>query len=246
MDEVQNLILRTQGEMEVTRLTKALEKQEAILQKLVKLELKNPANPHLVKGMEEAGQKIVALNAKLADVQKSIPKSTSFNTQGMQQLGYALQDFTSSSGGLAQKLNSITNNLQMVAASMGMTGPMFLAVTGAMTAFQLFLNNYERIDAALKGMPSPEEVKAATDKKAAKQAEYDAVVGAPKPGEAATAGRARDAIAEIGGEKVATNLEQALEPSVPGWSQGDQLAWRLTPLCTRQKDRPEPQRQEKR
>jgi hypothetical protein len=228
MDEVQNLLIRVQGEMDMKRLNKELEQGNALLEKLMKMQAqgvdKKASIIAIAKNQLDRHQELDSIAKDLAT---KIPKGSSFNTQGMQQLGYALQDFTSASGGWSQKLNAITNNLQMVAASMGVTGPMFLAITGGITAIQLFISNYDRIDAYLKGLPSPEEMKAKADKKAAEQADFEAIVKAPKPQEAAAAGRARDAIAEIGGPKVVSGLEQSLAGSVSAWTVGEQTAWRV-------------------
>jgi hypothetical protein len=229
-DEVQNLIIRAQGEIELARINKLLEQQTALFQKILAMQAQNPTNTQYTKGLETTAAKIIAFNKEMQNIERALPTAPgkgSFNTQGMQQLGYALQDFTSASGGFAQKLNSITNNLQMVAASAGMTGPLFLAVTGGMTAFQLLINNWDRLSAWLQSQPSPEEMKARVDALAKRAADFAAVIGAPPPGATAAAGATQEAITAIGGPALASKLEESLTGSAAGWGDAQRAQWRL-------------------
>ncbi len=170
-DEVQNLIIRAQGEVELNRINKLLDQQSALFQKIMGLQAQHGPSTQYTKALERTGAKIIEFNKQMKDLEKSLPPGLEgrgggrFGTQGMQQLGYALQDFTSASGGFAQRLNAISNNLQMVAVSLGIGGGWFVAITGLVTALQLLSNNSDKIESWILGL-DPAKVKKAGEKMA--------------------------------------------------------------------------------
>jgi hypothetical protein len=209
MDEVQNLIMRVAGEMEMKRLNAELAKGQELLEKLLKLQASG-ANKAVSIQAIAANQ--LDRNKELAEVTKKLEAASpgKINTQGMQNLGYALQDFVSSGGGFAQKLNSVTNNFQQVALSMGVGGGLFLLITGALAALQTFADNWPTINAYINNLPSPEEIKAKAEAKKAMQDKAAAVLSKPTAEAAAQAEAGQAAITGAGGEVFGGKLGQVL------------------------------------
>lgn len=115
-DETQNLILNVQGRERVQELTEAIQQEEKWLKEAI-----------ATFGQASAASKmhadtIIGMKSALTEAQKAVA-STGPRFQFLQQrvtaAGFAFQDFTSTSGDLGQKLNSVSNNLPMLMAGMG-------------------------------------------------------------------------------------------------------------------------------
>jgi uncharacterized protein YukE len=214
-DEIQNIVLQVRGELELKRLNAELAKEQEFLEKLVTIQRQGVVHVNPV-DIDQAAKKVRDYNKEIANVVKSMPSKSAFNSQGLQQLGYALQDFTSTSGGFAQKMNSVTNNLQMVAASLGIGGVWFIGITAAVQAVQLFANNWDSIEAWLKNLPDPEQLKKSAAFQKTQQEKLAGVLGQVTPGQTAAAGATQDAITAIGGQDLARKLEESLTASGAG------------------------------
>src|SRR4051812_24618424 len=105
--------------MELKRLNAELQKETEFLQKLLTIQKQGVVHVNPV-DIDASAKRVRDFNKEVENVTKSMPKSNSFNSQGLQQLAYGLQDFVAAGGGFAQKLNAVSNNLQMVAASAGL------------------------------------------------------------------------------------------------------------------------------
>jgi hypothetical protein len=73
-----------------------------------------------------------------------------FNLTGQQAMaaGYMFQDFASASGGLAQKLNSVTNNIPQLLGNIGMLGP---AITTAAVIVVEFVKHWDDLSKYFTG-----------------------------------------------------------------------------------------------
>lgn len=148
MDEIQRLIFQTEGTEKLEALTDALKRQKASVDQLMKAhEEGRIGGRRYLEELRQETSVLRSLQSQLNTLSQSAGGggSRGINTQGVQQLGYAIQDFVSASGGFAQKLNSVTNNVQGFAASLGVGGAWFLGITGAITAVQLLANNWGKL-----------------------------------------------------------------------------------------------------
>jgi hypothetical protein len=229
-DELQNIVLQVKGELELKRLNAELAKEREHLEKLISIQKQGVVGVNPV-DIDNATKRMRDFNKEIADVTKTMPTRSAFNSQGLQQLGYALQDFTSASGGFPQKLNSITNNLQMVAQSLGVGGGWFIGITAAVQALQLFANNWDKIDAWLRDLPSPEELKAKADAQKKRQEELAGITGAHTAAEKGAAEGAGAAFGVLGGAKVQQNLEQVLANTGAGWSNEQKRKWGIANIA---------------
>ena len=145
MDEIQRLIMQVEGEAKLKSLNAELAKEVQLMNDLIAAQKKTP-DPQYAANMAAHATNLKKVNAEIEEVSKALGSSKAMKTQGIQQLGFALQDFMSASGGMAQKINAVTNNLQMFALSMGVGGRWFVAITAAaISALQLFINNWDEI-----------------------------------------------------------------------------------------------------
>lgn len=146
MDEYQRLIFQVEGEAKLRAATEALEKQRAAMDKVVAAKQKYTSQGY-AQAVEAEARALKPLIDNVDRLQRAFGGGTSAaaKAQGITQLGYAIQDFTSTSGNLAQKLNSVTNNIQQLAVAFLPSGWAFLGVTGAMAALQALFNNSEAI-----------------------------------------------------------------------------------------------------
>lgn len=208
VDEVQRLIMQVEGEVKVKTLTDSLNAQKKTMMELIELQSKGPLTGAQQQQFTAAAAGAVQSTAQLNELTKSMRGL--MGSQGMQQIGYGLQDIFAAQGGFAQKLNAASNNIQMLAVSMGVGGGWFLAFTALTSALQLAANNWDKINAWIKDLPSPEELKKKADEAKARMAEYEKLRAEPKPGEAAAAGGAAAAMKAYGLGKLGAGLEREI------------------------------------
>jgi hypothetical protein len=154
LDEIQKTIFQFEGRRQLEELTAMLGKEAAIMADLVDkhkqgvLSSAQYAQQARVTAGAVAGyvQQIETLDQQLkAATLRPAGVSVGQRAQGIQQLGYAVQDFVSTSGGLAQKFNSVTNNIQGLAGAFVPSAWGFVAITSFMSAIQLLFNNSDAI-----------------------------------------------------------------------------------------------------
>jgi hypothetical protein len=144
--EIASLIYQVEGEAALRKANEALEKQREAMDKVIASKKKYTGQGY-VQAIEAEARALKPLIANVDELSRRFGGGTSAaaKAQGVQQLGYAIQDFTSTSGNLAQKLNSVTNNIQQLAVAFLPSGWAFVGVTGAMAALQTLFNNSEAI-----------------------------------------------------------------------------------------------------
>lgn len=153
MNEIQKIIFQFEGRQKLEELTAMLGKESAIMADLVErhkqgvLTSAQYAQQAKTTASAVGGyvHQIEALDKQLKAAAIVSGRPAAQRAQGIQQLGYAVQDFVSTSGGMAQKFNSVTNNLQMLAAGFMPAGWGFVAITGFMAAIQVLFNNSDAI-----------------------------------------------------------------------------------------------------
>ncbi|OJW10316.1 MAG: hypothetical protein BGO49_07145 [Planctomycetales bacterium 71-10] len=152
MDEIQRIIFQFEGRQKLEELTAMLGKESAVLETVVAQHKAagNATAAHSQQAQQSANvirgyvQQIDALDRRLKAAASATgpgAASAGMKMQGIQQLGYAVQDFVSTSGGLAQKFNSVTNNIQGLASAFVPSAWGFVAITGFTSAVQLLFNN---------------------------------------------------------------------------------------------------------
>lgn len=138
-DEIQNIILNVQGRDQVDLLRKSVELEEESLRKLIR------AHGLFDTATQASAVKLRQLQDDLRTAEKSL-RSVGGGFASYQQnitaASYALQDFTSTSGDLGAKLNSVTNNLPMLFAGMGGLG---VAISTAGTAATALYRNWDSL-----------------------------------------------------------------------------------------------------
>jgi hypothetical protein len=120
---------------------------------------------------------------------------------------------------------AVSNNLQFFAASLGMGGGAFVALTGIMGALQLVAQNWDRIQAWWKNGPSPEELKRIAEKAKAMQDEFKAIIAKPTPDQAHEAQVAAGGMEAFGNKRLSGVLGQAVSAEMPGWSDQQKRKW---------------------
>ncbi|WP_165071824.1 hypothetical protein [Paludisphaera rhizosphaerae] len=166
--QVDKLVMQVEGQSALREANALLERQKKAVQDVIEFHKMGWTSSQQY--AQQIRQEVAALKAMQGQVDalnRSFGGGTSAaaKAQGVNQLAYAVQDFTSVSGGLAQKMNSVTNNLQVFAASMGVGGVWFLAISAAMGAIQAVANNWNEIESWLTGMPSIDPKKIAEQAK---------------------------------------------------------------------------------
>jgi hypothetical protein len=227
MDEIQNLLLRVQGEEDIKRLNAELAKGNDLLAKLMKMQAQGiDKKASIVAIAQNQLDRHAELDKIAKDLATKIPKGSQFSTQGVTNLAYAIQDFTSAGGGWAQKLNAVSNNLQQFALASGAGGGLLIGITGLVAGVQLLMNNWEKIDAWLSNLPDPEKVKRAAEFNKSQQEKLASVLNAVTPAQTAAAGATQEAITAIGGPKIQSKLEESLAASGAGWGESEMGDWR--------------------
>ena len=210
-DEVQQLIMQVQGAAKVAALTDQLKAQKKTMEELAELQLKGPLSGSQQAQFQRAAEAAVQSTEQLGKLTRTMHGLV--NTQGMMQISYGLQDVFAAQGGIGQKLNAASNNLQMLAQSMGIGGPWMIAVTGMIVGIQLLANNWDRIQAAISGLPDPKEVAkqaAEIKKKLEEHAKQWDALKKPTPLEKTKAAPFEEVIALGLGEDVGTAASETI------------------------------------
>jgi hypothetical protein len=208
VDEIQRIVLQVQNERDLVRLNDQLRTQKETMAELLKL--------HERQGYytQAQGQMFQATAQGIGDSQRDIKtlmasQKGMIGAMGAMQIGYALQDFTASQGGWAQKFMGITNNLQMLAVSMGIGGGWFIAISGLIAALQGLAANGDKIASWFQGL-DPDEVRKAGEKIKANLEKWKQMEGRPADGEGKAADLTGEAITEGGQKATAKGLAEAL------------------------------------
>jgi hypothetical protein len=212
-DEIQRLIIQVENEAKVKQLTELMTAQKKTLEELLALQARGP----LAGGQQATLQRVAALTVQTQADLRAVQGATRgmMGAQGTMQLGYALQDFFAAQGGMAQKFNAIANNLQMVAVSMGATGPWFIGITAAIAGFQLLANNMEKLEGLLMGL-NPEEVKKSGEKLKESMAKWKTMQAKPTELGGAEPGAAGKIVEEFGGAEIGEGVSKALAAGAMG------------------------------
>lgn len=135
-EEILRLVMEVQGQQQVSALQESLEKEEASLRTLI-----TTAGAHAAATQAQAAT-VLRLSGNLQALDQATGNVTRGGgnlNQTVQSLGYAFQDFTSTSGDLGAKLNSISNNIPQLLGGLGQYAAVAsLAFTGAIVAFRAF------------------------------------------------------------------------------------------------------------
>lgn len=181
--QVDKLVMQVEGQAALREANALLERQKKAVQDVIEFHKMGWTSSQQY--AQQIRQEVAALKTMQTQVDalsRSFGGGTSAaaKAQGVNQLAYAVQDFTSTSGGLAQKMNSVTNNLQVFAASMGVGGVWFLAISAAMGAIQAVANNWDSIEEWLTGISSvdPKEIAAKAKELTRKQKEIESALQA--------------------------------------------------------------------
>lgn len=132
MDFVDNLILQVTGKTEVDALRKAIEQEEQILRSVIATygrysdQARDSARE--LKGLQQQLEQIDRAQTSLTTKAQTAGAGFNAYQRNIQAAAWALQDFTSTSGDLGMKLNSITNNIPMLLGGMGQLGMAVMAV----------------------------------------------------------------------------------------------------------------------
>jgi hypothetical protein len=200
--------MQVQGELKVRELTELLTVQKKTMMELIELQKAGPLTGAQQQMFTAAAAGATQSTAQLNELTRSMRGL--MGSQGMMQIGYGLQDIFAAQGGFAQKLNAASNNIQMLAMSMGVGGGWFIAFTALTSALQLAANNWDKINAWIKDLPDPAELKAKADKAKASMAAYEKMKEAPTPLEKRRAAEAGVGIEAYGERKLTGELEAAL------------------------------------
>ena len=115
VDEVQRLILKVEGEIELKRLNDQLEKEDAALKKLVAARATGGGSGVSPAAVEAAASSVIKLNTEIGRLQNQFKLSGSSALQ----LQYVLDDLVNTSGNWERHLASISNNIPGVVRSLG-------------------------------------------------------------------------------------------------------------------------------
>lgn len=216
MDEIQRIVIQVENEAKLRQYNEMLANQKKTLEELIALRRQQGGT--LTPGQEATyGRTTAGAVQSVQGIQQasSALRGASGNPQAMMQFGYAIEDFMAVQGGMAQRMGAIANNLQMVAASMGVGGGMFVGITAAIVGIKALVQNFDTINALLRGLPDPKELarRAAETKKTGEEA--DRLRGTPTPAEAARAGMATSAMTAAGFRGVGGGIEAALFAGAP-------------------------------
>lgn len=225
-EEIQRLVLEVENLTKLKDLNQTLEQEQKLMHGLVdSFKQGSIGQQQYTQSMAVHGERVIQLNAQVKELQNQTKGA--MNAMGAMQIGYALQDFFAAQGGPAQKFNAIANNLQMLAASMGIGGAWFLAITGVISALQAVASNWDAIEAHFKGLPDPKETKAKADAAKAKADEYKRLLGQPTPEEKRQQGQGAGALDQYDQEKLAGAIKAALvaEGKAVGPSGDQQIDW---------------------
>lgn len=145
-DEIFNVILQVQNAQKAEDLRTAIEADEKAVRDLNGVLRQNGSLTQAQQQQQQqAASALITHRQELANVEKALQQTTAGtrNYIGMMQQGsYAIQDFTSTSGDLGAKLNSVSNNLMMVAASFG---PYGIAVGTGLALTVAMVKNWDAI-----------------------------------------------------------------------------------------------------
>lgn len=143
-DEIQNLILQVKGTEEAKELRAVLQAEETTLVALNEVMRQNGAlTTAQAVQQRTTATAMVQHRKELQDLEKALGGAASGGTRlntTVQQLGYGLGDLMQTSGGLGQRLMSVTNNIQFALAGFGAWG---IAVGVALTVVASVIRNVE-------------------------------------------------------------------------------------------------------
>lgn len=136
-EEILRLVMEVQGQPQVAALQESLEQEEAAFRALIATSVAyaNATEAQAGTAATKFTQRLKSLKTATDDV----AQGGGTLHQTVQALGYAFQDFTSTSGDLGQKLNSISNNIPQLLGGLGQyAAAASLVFTGAIVAFRTF------------------------------------------------------------------------------------------------------------
>lgn len=141
-DQNMSIIVQTNPQ-EVDALTKALEKNKKASDDLnASYEQGNVKAALYRSEMRELTKESAKITSKLEETTKTTSEGFKITQQQAMAAGYAFQDFASASGGLAQKMNAVTNNVPALVGNIGMLGP---AISVATVAFVEIIKNFDKL-----------------------------------------------------------------------------------------------------
>lgn len=225
-EEIQRLVLEVENLNKLKDLTRTLEQEQKVMTNLIEtFKQGSIGQAQYTQRMALHAEKALETTAQIKELEKATKGAMS--AMGTMQIGYALQDFFASQGNYAQKFNSIANNLQMLAVSMGVGGGWFVAITAAISALQVLANNWDSIEAHFKGLPDPKELKARAEAAKAKAEEYKKILGQPTAEEKRQQGQGVSALESYDQEKLAAAVKAALvaEGKAVGPTGDQQIDW---------------------
>lgn len=217
MDEIQRLVMRVEGEQQLKELTIELNNQRESMNKLVAaFKAGTVGEDEYARKMMNRANYLKLIKDDINGIEKAMAgggagggPSAGMRQMGAQNLGYALQDFLSTSGDFAQKINSVSNNLQQFAISLGVGGGWFLAITGAVEAIKAVANNWESIEDAILGIDSTKAT-ALKDKAKALQDKFKTLAETPGAEAAGESEQWQKSIVETGAEKLRKAIYERL------------------------------------
>lgn len=208
-EEIQRLVLEVENLNKLKDLNQTLEAEQKLMNGLVEsFKQGSVGQAQYTQRMALHGEKVLELNKDIKELEKA--SKGALSAMGTMQLGYALQDFFAAQGNPAQKFNAIANNLQMFAASMGVGGGWFIAITAAIAGIQALANNWDTLEAYLKGLPDPKELKAKAEAAKRKAEEYKRLLEQPTQEEKRQQGQGVSALDSYDQGRLAAGLKAAL------------------------------------
>lgn len=200
MDEVQRIIFQVENEQKLRDYNAQLKAQKETLEQLLALQKGGALSPAQAASLTRAAEGAGESTRQIQQATNAL-RSVGGNPQGMVQFGYALEDFFAVQGGMAQKMGAISNNLQMLAMSMGIGGKWFLAVTGIIVGLKMLSQNAQGIADLMMGVDSAKANEAAEKMKGA----LEQWKGQQAGGTFAQQGMAKDAKEVVGADPSALN-----------------------------------------
>jgi hypothetical protein len=179
-DEVQELILKVQGQLELNALNLKLKEEAGLLAEAI-LKLKQAGGSHagLEAEVQKLGTSTLALNKQLAAMGTH---ATGFSGQGGLQMSYVLDDLLNTTGKWEHKLAAISNNLPGLAMSLGagagLAGSLGLIGTALISIAPLAHKAWEALSSDVPA-EAMEKVAAAAKKV---QAELEKILASRTPG----------------------------------------------------------------
>jgi hypothetical protein len=157
-EDILRIVQQVTGEEKIERLSTAYQKAEANLRRYVSaLNTSDDAALAGDRGVQTRINRVIQLKEAMEGMQQANPQIASGmknNAMAMQQFAYGLQDFASSYqyGGIKQSFMAISNNIQMLAVSLGLGTKALLGFTAAGVVLPMLI---PKLAEALKGMLPP-------------------------------------------------------------------------------------------